>query len=90
MYSKVEFSLKLVENVTTQVMLLGHSDSYVRDKQMQVTIAYNHFGEGLIQRMPRYCSLLSLFHNRVGKFLVLRKYGYFFRSLSAMSALFKK
>ncbi|KAL9276833.1 hypothetical protein ACSQ67_025623 [Phaseolus vulgaris] len=35
------------------VMLLGHSDSYVRDKQMQVTIAYNHFGEGLIQRMPR-------------------------------------
>lgn len=36
-----------------QVMLLGHSDSYVRDKSMQVTIAYNHFGEGLIQRMPR-------------------------------------
>lgn len=36
-----------------QVMLLGHSDSYVRDKIMQVTIAYNHFGEGLIQRMPR-------------------------------------
>lgn len=36
-----------------QVMLLGHSDSYTRDKQMQVTIAYNHFGEGLIQRMPR-------------------------------------
>lgn len=37
-----------------QVMLLGHSDSYTDDKQMQVTIAYNHFGEGLIQRMPRY------------------------------------
>ncbi|MBA0579185.1 hypothetical protein Gorai_021448, partial [Gossypium raimondii] len=36
-----------------EVMLLGHSDSYVRDKQMQVTVAYNHFGEGLIQRMPR-------------------------------------
>lgn len=36
-----------------EVMLLGHSDSYVRDKQMQVTIAFNHFGEGLIQRMPR-------------------------------------
>ncbi|KAJ6961753.1 pectate lyase 1 [Populus alba x Populus x berolinensis] len=35
-----------------EVMLLGHSDSYIRDKQMQVTIAYNHFGEGLIQRMP--------------------------------------
>lgn len=37
-----------------QVMLLGHSDSYARDKAMQVTIAFNHFGEGLIQRMPRY------------------------------------
>ncbi|KAJ7950359.1 Pectate lyase [Quillaja saponaria] len=36
-----------------EVMLLGHSDSYTRDKQMQVTIAYNHFGEGLMQRMPR-------------------------------------
>ncbi|XP_073046765.1 probable pectate lyase 8 isoform X1 [Primulina eburnea] len=36
-----------------EVILLGHSDSYMRDKQMQATIAYNHFGEGLIQRMPR-------------------------------------
>ncbi|KAI4378047.1 hypothetical protein MLD38_015588 [Melastoma candidum] len=36
-----------------EVMLLGHSDTYVLDKQMQVTIAYNHFGEGLMQRMPR-------------------------------------
>ncbi|CAN6460489.1 unnamed protein product [Victoria cruziana] len=36
-----------------EVMLLGHSDSYVKDKEMQVTIAFNHFGEGLIQRMPR-------------------------------------
>ncbi|ERN15865.1 hypothetical protein AMTRI_Chr07g76630 [Amborella trichopoda] len=36
-----------------EVMLLGHSDSYERDKGMQVTIAFNHFGEGLIQRMPR-------------------------------------
>ncbi|KAJ0606223.1 putative pectate lyase [Helianthus annuus] len=36
-----------------EVILLGHSDTYFRDKLMQVTIAYNHFGEGLIQRMPR-------------------------------------
>ncbi|KAJ8432548.1 hypothetical protein Cgig2_009312 [Carnegiea gigantea] len=36
-----------------EVMLLGHSDSYTGDKIMQVTIAYNHFSEGLIQRMPR-------------------------------------
>ncbi|KAK9232055.1 hypothetical protein WN943_022298 [Citrus x changshan-huyou] len=37
-----------------KVMLLGHSDSYTQDKNMQVTIAFNHFGEGLVQRMPRY------------------------------------
>ncbi|KAL4190623.1 hypothetical protein AMTRI_Chr07g25660 [Amborella trichopoda] len=36
-----------------KVMLLGHSDSYELDKGMQVTIAFNHFGEGLVQRMPR-------------------------------------
>ncbi|CAI9767357.1 unnamed protein product [Fraxinus pennsylvanica] len=36
-----------------KVMLLGHSDSYYGDKNMQVTIAFNHFGEGLVQRMPR-------------------------------------
>ncbi|KAJ6821382.1 putative pectate lyase 5 [Iris pallida] len=36
-----------------KVMLLGHSDALVSDKNMQVTIAFNHFGEGLIQRMPR-------------------------------------
>uniref|UniRef100_A0A6N2MDB6 Pectate lyase n=1 Tax=Salix viminalis TaxID=40686 RepID=A0A6N2MDB6_SALVM len=35
-----------------KVMLLGHSDSYTQDKNMQVTIAFNHFGEGLVQRMP--------------------------------------
>ncbi|THF95444.1 probable pectate lyase 18 [Camellia sinensis] len=36
-----------------KVMLLGHSDSYTKDTGMQVTIAFNHFGEGLVQRMPR-------------------------------------
>lgn len=36
-----------------EVMLLGHSDTYTRDRIMQVTIAYNHFGKDLIQRMPR-------------------------------------
>lgn len=36
-----------------KVMLLGHSDGYTQDANMQVTIAYNHFGEGLVQRMPR-------------------------------------
>ncbi|KAL1832355.1 hypothetical protein ACET3Z_002006 [Daucus carota] len=36
-----------------EVMMLGHSDSYWGDTKMQVTIAFNHFGEGLVQRMPR-------------------------------------
>ncbi|KAF9597188.1 hypothetical protein IFM89_016329 [Coptis chinensis] len=36
-----------------EVMLLGHSDDYIPDSGMQVTIAFNHFGEALIQRMPR-------------------------------------
>ncbi|GMI63814.1 hypothetical protein like AT5G55720 [Hibiscus trionum] len=36
-----------------EVMLMGHSDEFLDDKNMQVTIAFNYFGEGLIQRMPR-------------------------------------
>ncbi|KAL6010123.1 hypothetical protein ACLOJK_000554 [Asimina triloba] len=36
-----------------EVMLLGHSDGYTPDRAMQVTIAFNHFGEALVQRMPR-------------------------------------
>ncbi|XP_058107880.1 probable pectate lyase 5 [Magnolia sinica] len=36
-----------------EVMLLGHSDGYLPDSAMQVTIAFNHFGEALVQRMPR-------------------------------------
>lgn len=34
-------------------MLLGAQNSYEADKHMQVTVAYNHFGKGLVQRMPR-------------------------------------
>lgn len=36
-----------------QVMLFGSSDSYTKDEIMQITLAFNHFGQGLIQRMPR-------------------------------------
>jgi len=36
-----------------KVILLGHSDSYSADKDMRATLVYNHFGPGLIQRMPR-------------------------------------
>lgn len=35
------------------VMLFGSSDSYSQDKIMQITVAFNHFGRGLVQRMPR-------------------------------------
>ncbi|XP_008456459.2 pectate lyase-like [Cucumis melo] len=36
-----------------EVMLFGASDSYAEDEIMQVTLAFNHFGRGLVQRMPR-------------------------------------
>jgi pectate lyase len=36
-----------------EVMLFGASDGFDGDKLMQVTVAFNHFGRGLIQRMPR-------------------------------------
>ncbi|KAF8083222.1 hypothetical protein N665_0787s0004 [Sinapis alba] len=35
------------------VMLLGAQNDNEGDKKMQVTVAYNHFGKGLVQRMPR-------------------------------------
>ncbi|KAG6654350.1 pectate lyase-like [Carya illinoinensis] len=36
-----------------EVMLFGASDSYSGDEIMQITVAFNHFGRGLVQRMPR-------------------------------------
>jgi pectate lyase len=35
------------------VMLFGANDNQPEDKVMQVTVAFNHFGRGLVQRMPR-------------------------------------
>lgn len=68
-------------------MLFGHSDTYTKDKNMQVTIAYNHFGKGLVQRMPRYhifCFdsrhaflLLSLLCMSIPKYLYRCRHGYF-------------
>ncbi|KDP45476.1 hypothetical protein JCGZ_09725 [Jatropha curcas] len=34
-------------------ILLGASDSFSGDQFMQITVAFNHFGQGLVQRMPR-------------------------------------
>ncbi|WCJ20419.1 Pectin lyase-like superfamily protein [Euphorbia peplus] len=36
-----------------EVMLFGHSDGWSGDHIMQITVAFNHFGQGLVQRMPR-------------------------------------
>ncbi|GMY36827.1 putative pectate lyase 2 [Fagus crenata] len=36
-----------------KVMLLGHNDKFTADKVMKVTLAFNRFGAGLIERMPR-------------------------------------
>ncbi|XP_030505331.2 putative pectate lyase 14 [Cannabis sativa] len=36
-----------------KVMLLGHDDGYSMDKNMKVTVIYNHFGPNCNQRMPR-------------------------------------
>ncbi|XP_007046218.2 PREDICTED: probable pectate lyase P59 [Theobroma cacao] len=36
-----------------EVMLFGASDSYSEDQKMQITVAFTHFGKGLVQRMPR-------------------------------------
>ncbi|CAN1266092.1 Probable pectate lyase 3 [Linum perenne] len=35
------------------VMLFGGSDKVPEDKVLQITVAFNHFGRGLVQRMPR-------------------------------------
>ncbi|KAF5194371.1 Pectate lyase [Thalictrum thalictroides] len=35
------------------VMLFGHNDQFTDDKIMKVTVVFNHFGPGLIERMPR-------------------------------------
>ena len=39
--------------VRVQVFLFGASDKDPADKVMQITLAFNHFGKGLVQRMPR-------------------------------------
>lgn len=36
-----------------EVMLFGASEVHTIDRLMQITVAFNHFGQGLVQRMPR-------------------------------------
>ncbi|KAL3627447.1 hypothetical protein CASFOL_028810 [Castilleja foliolosa] len=49
-------AITISNNYFTQhdkVMLLGHDDSNYEDKIIKVTVAFNRFGPGLVQRMPR-------------------------------------
>ncbi|XP_042519277.1 putative pectate lyase 2 [Macadamia integrifolia] len=49
-------SITVSNNYFTQhdkVMLLGHNDGFTADKIMKITLAFNHFGPGCVQRMPR-------------------------------------
>ncbi|KAL6865122.1 hypothetical protein ACP4OV_016273 [Aristida adscensionis] len=50
--TRVTLSNNLLRN-HDKAMLLGHSDDFSEDKNMQVTVAFNRFGPGLVQRMPR-------------------------------------
>ncbi|TYH19365.1 hypothetical protein ES288_A05G346000v1 [Gossypium darwinii] len=43
----------MVLSMSFKVMLFGASDSYSADEKMQVTVSLNHFGKGLVERMPR-------------------------------------
>lgn len=58
-----------------EVMLLGHSDSHTKDKLMQVTIAYNHFGEGLVQRMPRLLFSFETLRLKLSSFVLIIECG---------------
>ncbi|EYU33881.1 hypothetical protein ABFS82_08G151600 [Erythranthe guttata] len=49
-------SITISNNYFTQhdkVMLFGHEDNNLEDKSIKVTVVFNHFGPGLVQRMPR-------------------------------------
>jgi pectate lyase len=50
--TRVTLSNNLLRNHENAV-LLGHSDDFTEDKDMKVTVAFNRFGPGLVQRMPR-------------------------------------
>ncbi|XP_034586726.1 pectate lyase [Setaria viridis] len=57
--TRVTLSNNLLRN-HDKAVLLGHSDDFTDDKDMKVTVAFNRFGPGLVQRMPR-CRF-GLFH----------------------------
>lgn len=56
---RLYYMIKFISNIVIlvhacmQVMLFGASDTFAGDSIMQITVAFNHFGRGLVQRMPR-------------------------------------
>ncbi|KAL0723422.1 hypothetical protein Bca4012_038021 [Brassica carinata] len=44
---------KTIDGRGAKVMLLGHNDNSEVDESMKVTIAFNYFGSGLSERIPR-------------------------------------
>ncbi|KAF8050604.1 hypothetical protein N665_1929s0010 [Sinapis alba] len=56
-----------------KVMLLGHNDNFVQNMKMKVTVAFNHFGPGLMERMPPWYDEGTLAHvanNRYDKWIM--------------------
>ncbi|KAK6928183.1 Pectate lyase [Dillenia turbinata] len=57
-----------------KVMLLSHDDGSVRDKNMRVTVAFNHFGPDCTQRMPRvrhgYAHVVNNLYLEWGKYAI--------------------
>ncbi|OVA03408.1 Pectate lyase/Amb allergen [Macleaya cordata] len=57
-----------------KVMLFGHKDSFTEDKVMKVTVVFNHFGPGLVQRMPRvrlgYAHIANNKYDSWGKYAI--------------------
>lgn len=65
-----------------KIKLLGHDDGYIRDKNMKMTIAYNHFGRNCNQRMPRYMSCYTLISHTDVELLHIN---FFFKSSSFLT-----
>ena len=44
---------ELIQSPDVQVMLFGSHPTDYYDRNLRITVAYNKFGPGLVQRMPR-------------------------------------
>ncbi|CAA6655708.1 unnamed protein product [Spirodela intermedia] len=57
-----------------KVMLLGHDDGHLEDREMKVTVVYNRFGPRVNQRMPRvrhgYAHIVNNFYQGWGDYAI--------------------